>query len=499
MTLRRGAVAGLLAGLAFAFVQTLLRFAGVPLPSELVADRVLPHLQVDQFLHLLNLMGGALAAKRQALVGGFFGSVAAGVVMGVVYAVLLRRPDVAAHPLRALAIAFVVAWGATVLLLWPVLSASYIGLPPILGTAATAAALFVEYGVYVVALRFATQQTLGQPPADEPRRKLLLGLAGAVIGLSTAGFATLLYQRSALAYDGMTYDGPVQPTAPNQDFYVVTKNLIDPMVFQPDWRLDVTGKVANPKTYQLSDLTNMPNCITQETTLECISNGVGRGLISNATWHGIPLRTLLQSAEPSAGAVGVTFYAVDGYVHTASLETAMADGTFLAWQMNGQPLPDRHGYPLRLLVPTAYGEVSVKWLTRIDVVDHEEQGYYESQGWQPRFVETMSRIDFPKKGQTVKAGSSVQLQGIAYAADRGVSSVEVSSDGGNSWSAAQITYGKPMTWYTWVAGWTPAQAGPATLMVRAQDGQGNRQTETPRGFAPAGSTGLHKVQVTVNT
>ena len=163
--------------------------------------------------------------------------------------------------------------------------------------------------------------------------------------------ATFLYKNSALGYDGMTYDGPVQPLTPNQSFYVVTKNLIDPAVFQPAWRLEVTGKVAHPKTYQLSDLTSLPNCTTQETTLECISNGVGRGLISNAAWHGVSLRTLLDPAAPMPGAVGVTFRAVDGYVHTASLDTAMADGTFLAWLMNGQPLPDRHGYPLAAARP----------------------------------------------------------------------------------------------------------------------------------------------------
>ena len=500
ITVRQGALAGLLAGIGFAFVQASLRFAGVSLPSELVADRVLPHVPVDQFLHMLSLMGGAIAAKQQALVGGFFGSVAAGVVMGGVYAFLLRRPAIARHTVRSLAIAVTLVWAATVAVLWPVLPASYRGLPAVYGADATALALLLEFGVFAGILYLVTRQMRPQTAeraTDDSRRRLLLGLAGAVVGLSTAGLAGVLYRNSALGYDGLTYNGPVQPLTPTADFYVVTKNLIDPAVYQPAWRLEMTGKVAHPMTYQLSDLTNMPNCTTQETTLECISNGVGRGLISNAAWHGIPLRTLLEAAAPQQGAVGVTFYAVDGYTHTASLATAMAEGTFLAWQMNGQPLPDRHGYPLRLLVPSAYGEVSVKWLTRIEVVDHNEQGYYETQGWEPRFVHTMSRIDNPKKGQEFRAGSSVQLQGIAYAADRGISHVEVSTDGGGSWSPAQIGYGKSMTWSTWNADWTPQQSGPATLMVRARDGKGDLQTATPHGFAPAGATGLHKVQVTV--
>ncbi len=501
ISIRRGAIAGLVAGLAFAFAQGVLRLVGVSLPSELVADRVLPHVPVFQFLQLLGLMGGAVAAKQQALVGGFFGSVAAGVVLGGIYALLLRRPALARHPMRTLLIALVVVWVGTVVALWPVLPASYLGLSPVPAAAATAVGFLLEFAIYVAVLHLTLRRTSPRPAAtaetDETRRRLMLGMVAGVFAIGTAGMAAFLYKNSALGYDGMTYDGPVQPLTPTEGFYTVTKNLIDPAVFQPAWRLEVMGKVAHTNIYRLSDLTSLPNCTTQETTLECISNGVGRGLISNAAWHGVSLRTLLEAAGPMPGAASITFRAVDGYVHTASLETAMADGTFLAWLMNGRPLPDRHGYPLRLLVPSAYGEVSVKWLTQIEVVDQAESGYYETQGWQPRFVQTMSRIDSPKKGRVVKAGSTVQLQGIAYAADRGISQVEVSTDGGSTWTPAKITYGKPMTWSVWQAEWTSAQAGTALLKVRARDGKGELQAETARGFAPAGATGLHMVQVTV--
>lgn len=501
ISIRRGAIAGLVAGLAFALAQAILRLVGVPLPSELVADRVLPHVPVDQFLQLLSLMGGAVAAKQQALVGGFFGSVAAGVGLGGIYALLLRRPALARHTIRTLLIALTLAWVGTAAALWPVLPASYLGLGPAPAAAATAVGFLLEFAIYVaflhLTLRWTSPRAAATAETDETRRRLVLGIVAGVFAIGTAGTAAFLYRNSALGYDGMTYDGPVQQLTPTQSFYTVTKNLIDPAVYQPAWRLELTGKVAHPKTYQLSDLASLPNCTTQETTLECISNGVGRGLISNATWHGVSLRTLLEAAGPMPGAAGITFRAVDGYVHTASLETAMADGTFLAWLMNGQPLPDRHGYPLRLLVPSAYGEVSVKWLTQIEVVDQAESGYYETQGWQPRFVQTMSRIDSPKKGQLVKTGSSLRLQGIAYAADRGISQVEVSTDAGSTWTPAQITYGKPMTWSVWQMDWTPAQAGAAGLKVRARDGKGDLQTETSRGFAPAGATGLHMVQVTV--
>ena len=501
ISLRHGVFAGLLAGLAFTFAQGTFRLLGVSLPSELVADRVLPHVPVDAFLHLLDLMGGAQAAKQQALIGGWFGSVAVGGMMGGIYAVLLKRPVLARHPVRTLIAAALVAWVAMLVTLFPVFSASYLGLGPALAVAATAIAYLVAFGAFAAFLYMAAPwgTRAGPVPADDGRRRLMIGAVAGVLGLGTAGMATFLYRNSALGYDGMTYDGPVKALTPTQGFYTVTKNLIDPAVFEPAWRLDVLGKVARPATYQLSDLSNMSGCITQETTLECISNSVGRGLISNAAWHGIPLRRLLDAASPAAGAIGVTFRAVDGYVHTASLETAMADGTFLAWLMNGQPLPNRHGYPLRLLVPSAYGEVSVKWLTQIEVLDHEDAGYYETQGWQPRFVKTMSRIDFPKKDMTLKAGSSVQLQGIAYAADRGISRVEVSTDSGQSWTQAEITYGKPNTWSTWMAPWKPDRTGAVTLKVRATDGRGDPQSTVAHGFAPAGASGVHTIQVTVTS
>src|SRR5437763_13979948 len=120
---------------------------------------------------------------------------------------------------------------------------------------------------------------------DDGRRRFMIGVVAGVLGLGTAGMASFLYRNSALGYDGMTYDGPVEALTPTQGFYTVTKNLIDPAVFGPAWRLDVLGQVVRPATYRLSDLTNMPCCPTHEPTLECIRNRVGRGLSSCEVWH----------------------------------------------------------------------------------------------------------------------------------------------------------------------------------------------------------------------
>ena len=96
----------------------------------------------------------------------------------------------------------------------------------------------------------------------------------------------------------------------------------------------------------------------------CISNGLDAGLISNAVWKGLPLRDLLDQAGVLSGAARVRLHGVDNYTDTIPLEKAMEPTTLLAYEMNGAPLPDRHGYPLRVIVPGYFGEKNVKWLTQ---------------------------------------------------------------------------------------------------------------------------------------
>ncbi|HEV2954017.1 MAG TPA: molybdopterin-dependent oxidoreductase [Candidatus Dormibacteraeota bacterium] len=497
MTLRRGLLAGLIGGLALALTQALLRFAGVGLPSELGADLVLPNLPVGEFLQLLGLLGGSVTAKRQAFFGGFAGSVMAGIAMGFILTLLMRIPALRRHPHRTLLTALIVVWGATIIALAPVLTSNYRGVPVGLEAPATALGLLIQFAIYVgvVDLIAITRGAMPSEP-EAGRRTLLLAMAGGVLALTTGGLVDMLWRASALEYDGQQYLGPVQPLTPVDDFYVVTKNLIDPAVFPAIWRLQLDGAVDNPRAFELAELMALPASV-QETTLECISNGVGRGLISNASWKGIPLADLLSEAAPHQEAVAVAYHGADGYLNTTSLATARNRGGLVAWEMNGQRLPERHGYPLRLLIPSAYGEVSVKWLTRIEVLREEEKGYYARQGWEPNFVETSSRIDFPKPQLGLKVGRPVQVQGVAYAADRGIEAVELSPDGGTTWIPARISYGQPMTWSLWSLDWVPATAGTHVLTVRARDGHGIPQVETARGSAPAGATGLHMVTVKV--
>jgi DMSO/TMAO reductase YedYZ molybdopterin-dependent catalytic subunit len=501
-----GAAAGTVAMLATTVVLVLLRtLAGVPLPLELVSDRFIPLLSVDTFLRLIDLMGGFVAGKRIGFVSYFVGQVALGAILGAVYAVSLGT----AAPSRRgilLAGAVLAAWLVSLLALWPELDANYRGLPPRSAHALTALSLLLALALFAVALAVvharATRPTASRP-AFEPapylsRRTVLLGGAGIALGVGAGGLARRLYRRSTIPYDGTTTTAPqVDAVTPITKHYVVTKNFVDPRVDRSRWRLEITGDVDRSRTYTFDELAELPP-VEQETTLECISNGVGGGLISNSRWRGVPVSRLLETAGVGADASHVFASAVDGFAHGLTLAKALEPTTLVAYRVNGEELPDRHGFPARLLVPGAYGETSVKWLTRIEVLDAPRDGFYERQGWRAEFVHTMSRIDRPLGLRPLRAGRTHPVNGIAFAGDRGIERVELSVDGGRRWMDATIDFhASRLTWALWSFEWEPREPGAYELVVRATDGGGRPQTGTREGIAPDGATGLHRIPVRV--
>src|SRR5438046_1460545 len=116
-------------------------------------------------------------------------------------------------------------------------------------------------------------------------------------------------------------------------------------------------------------------------TLECITNGVGGNLISNAQWRGVPLAGMLARAGLGAGATWVAFRSVDDYEESIPLALAMQPGTLLAHTKNGAPLPHKHGFPLRALVAGRYGMKSPKWLKSIEVRGAQLASRWERTGW----------------------------------------------------------------------------------------------------------------------
>lgn len=514
-TVSTGLLAGVVAAFAMTLVMALLRLVfGIPLPAELAGDRFLPTLfNAQEFLRLLAESGGPIAAKRTALLSGFAAQVALGTGLAMIYAFVARRPR---RGLWFIVTTVGVIWIVSLAVLWPVLGTNFRGLTPGLASAITALGFLASFASYGVTLLLVYRAITGgweaarrtsqrAQPAGQPmigRREFLAGTGGVLLAAASGGTVREVYDRSALGYDGLTYLGTdIQPVTPNDRFYVVTKNIIDPRVNKSAWSLQVTGLVDEPRTYGFEDLAAMPS-VEQEMTLECISNPVAGGLISNAVWDGVPLRRLIEASNPQEAAVEVFLHAADGYTHSVSLEKALEETTLVAYRMNGEPLPERHGYPVRVLVPGYFGEGSVKWVTRIELVSRQLEGYYGKQGWKPRHVPTTSRFfapDFRRVPPTV--GEPLTLKGLAFAADRGVSKVEVSTDGGDSWREAEIDYkGSKLTWAFWNYDWSPDEPGEHVLVVRATDSEGRLQNPEGRGVSSGrGARGYQRIPVQVGT
>jgi DMSO/TMAO reductase YedYZ molybdopterin-dependent catalytic subunit len=166
--------------------------------------------------------------------------------------------------------------------------------------------------------------------------------------------------------------------------------------------------------------------------------------------------------------------------------------------MNGQPLPDLHGGPVRLLIPGQFGEKSVKWVTGVEVVDRDVQGFYEQQGWGPGFT-IPTRSQFLAGDFAAALGAAVHVRGWAFGGDRGISRVEVSTDGGAAWRPATIERaGTRLTWSLWTFAFQPTAPGDYHLVVRATDGRGDPQIAAYRDTHPEGATGLHAITVRVS-
>jgi DMSO/TMAO reductase YedYZ molybdopterin-dependent catalytic subunit len=287
---------------------------------------------------------------------------------------------------------------------------------------------------------------------------------------------------------------------PNNQFYEVSKNIVsNPTVNGSTWTLRVDGEVAQPFTLTYAELMKL-SLKKQYETMMCISNEVGGSYMSNALWEGIPLVDLLQRAGSiKPGATKVVLYAADSYSDSIHLAKALEPTTMVAVRMNGVTLPENHGYPARLLVPGIYGMKHVKWITHIEVVDTDYQGYWEQSGWSDAaLIKMTSRIDTPTENAQLKAGQQTYIAGVAFSGNKGISMVQVSLDEGHTWQEATLQ--RPLsslTWVLWQVPWKP-DSGNYTLIVRAIDMQGNVQDPQPAPPLPDGSSGYHTINVQVN-
>jgi DMSO/TMAO reductase YedYZ molybdopterin-dependent catalytic subunit len=283
---------------------------------------------------------------------------------------------------------------------------------------------------------------------------------------------------------------------PAEEFYQMTSRD-EPAVDAKTWSFRMDGLVKNPLRFSYDEIRGLPPYETT-LTLECISNPVGGRFIGNAVWKGTLLKPLVECVGVLPEAKYAVFYAAEGYTSGHPLERFDDPANFLAYDMNGQPLPRAHGYPLRVLMPGRYGMKMPKWLTRIEFVDKEYLGYWERQGWSNAGDRhTQAVVDDPHNLAKI-SGQTFVITGYAIGGKTGISKVEISLDG-RDWQEVEI-FSNPnpsQMWAFWKYLWNNPPKGKHSVKVRATDGRGNLQSSQEKPEWPDGATGYHCIDVTV--
>ncbi len=358
------------------------------------------------------------------------------------------------------------------------------------------------------------------PAIGVERRRFLLGGLAAVGGALAAGMAGRLMarrfaadeSRAAIVIPEAMDMAPAAPAGvdfgiegvspfftPNPEFYRVDTALIVPAVRAEDWSLRVHGMVDREITLDFERLLAR-DLVERDITLACVSNEVGGPYVGNARWVGAPLKDLLEDAGVDRAADQLVSRSVDGFT-VGTPTAAVTDGrdAILAVEMNGEPLPLEHGFPVRMLVPGLYGYVSAtKWVNELELTTFDAfDPYWVRRGWADQApIKTMARIDTPKSFATVPA-DSVVVAGVAWAQQRGIQEVEVRIDEG-PWQEAELAAQDTIdTWRQWRFTWNDATAGDHSAQVRATDATGETQTADRVTPFPDGATGQHQIAFTV--
>jgi DMSO/TMAO reductase YedYZ molybdopterin-dependent catalytic subunit len=504
-------VADQLAGLVFP-PFSLFDFMARVLPGSLVISTVellvavITGLDLGPTSDTAKLAEQIIALVQFAVLGGGFGGV---------LAALRHRRSFARLPAYGLGLGLLLAAGFVGV-------EAYLDFPT-MGPAGSVAWLVVVFGGWGLVLGWLLRGTFraraeSAEPGISRREALYLGGAALVAAIATAlGLGFLFANRrpqpeqetaaaptpSSAETSGPAASPPQEELAgrfeppagtrsevtPTDNFYRIDINTRPPRVSGADWRLEIGGLVDNPTTLTLEDIHARPS-VSQYITLSCISNPVGGDLISTALWTGIRLKDLLDEVGLQAGAQALYVEAQDGYFETVVMDDVMDERTLLVYEMNGQPLPAEHGFPLRIYIPNRHGMKQPKWIVRIEAVAGQPQGYWVERGWsEAAIMHTTSVIDVARVESTT-AGQTI-VAGIGHAGARGISKVEVQVDDG-PWQEAELRTPplSPLTWVQWRFE-APVPAGDHVARVRAYDGNGDLQVLEESPPFPNGATGVY--------
>jgi DMSO/TMAO reductase YedYZ molybdopterin-dependent catalytic subunit len=493
--------AGAIAGAAGLLVTFFLRWygLGVFLP-EVAVDFVVGRIPGSIESFFIRTLGEG--AKALALLT----AVAVFLVLPGIYATFFRRVQGWLKN-RWILMAFYTfsAAGFVLLGILPLLGAGFLGSNTAAGAGFASFSQLIGFWVYAAILDYFLVEVAARHPEgfSLSRRQFLVGTASAVAFavLAFYGLASLAVRKGRLLFASIE-EMLAKEVTPTSEFYVVTKNVFDPDVAKASWSLSVGGLVSNPTAYDYVALEALaaPAASTaaeEIVTLECVSNEVGGNLISTAKWNGVRLSSLLDAAGVDPTADWVVFTCADGYTAAVPMSTAMDPATILAIRMNDEELTKAHGFPARIIVPGLYGMFHAKWITRLEPVRGEFLGFWQQKGWTNRGqVHTTAIIATPGDSSVVRG--DVPIGGVAYAGDRGISAVQVSTDGGATWNDAMLyPRPSPLRWVLWRFDWSPPRSGSFRILARAVDGLGNPQEASPAGPFPNGATGYDSITLLV--
>lgn len=308
---------------------------------------------------------------------------------------------------------------------------------------------------------------------------------------------------------------------PNDLFFVRSHHGVPPEISTP-WTLTIDGEVTRPVTLRLEEIRRM-GAERRAATIECAGNGRGRfelpatsgvqwglGAVSNATWTGVPLAALLERAGVQETALHFWMEAADRspaaaapkFLRSIPRETALGDA-FVAYEMNGRPVPLLHGGPLRLIVPGWYGMASTKWLTHVHARRTESDNHFMARGYRyadgpVNLMRVKSLITAPLDGERV-SDATTHVTGVAWTGTGAISQVEISVDGGRTWQPGRFTSeSRPGTWRLWEADVTIPSPGEQRVRARATDTAGHTQPEHASPNAGGyGNNSIHEVRFNV--
>jgi DMSO/TMAO reductase YedYZ molybdopterin-dependent catalytic subunit len=288
---------------------------------------------------------------------------------------------------------------------------------------------------------------------------------------------------------------------PAEKFFAFHQTKAPAGIDPRNWRLEISGSIARPRTLTFDDLAAYP-AKEVPATIECSGNSgqpqLMNGLVSNGVWTGPELAPLLRDCGILPEAREVVFFGADtereskwpagnrafDVPHGRSIfvQDALNSGAILALQLNGRPLPGEHGFPLRLVLPGWYGMAQIKWLSRIVVLDRRYEGRHMARNYHsvriaPGNLTLETSIGRNRLKSVIASVTGAAISGAVWGGRNPIERVEVRI-GNQPWREAEFTKKNgPEAWSLWTCPWIGASPGQHTIVSRAIDSQGVIQPE----------------------